>query len=134
MLIINALVLKNFTLSLQVYNFGLTPALPEEKSGWTSSGEGGIPENFTLPEKIKLYTFLLIINALVLKNFTVSLQVYNLASPRPFPKKNRDGLPAEREVLPQNSQNKIAQVCIDNQWFSIEKLLTFCAGAQFYGL
>jgi len=99
LLIINALVLKNFTLSLQVYNFGLTPALPEEKSGWTSSGEGGIPENFTLPEKIKLYTFLLIINALVLKNFTVSLQVYNLASPRPFPKKNRDGLPAEREVF-----------------------------------
>jgi len=66
--------------------FGLTPALPEEKSGWTSSGEGGIPENFTLPEKIKLYTFLLIINALVLKNFTVPLQVYNLASPRPSPK------------------------------------------------
>jgi len=39
-------------------------------------------ENFTLPGKTKLYTFLLIINGLALKNFTVPLQVYNFVRPR----------------------------------------------------
>ena len=38
-------------------------------------------ENFTLPGKIKLYTFLLIINGLVLKNFTLPVQVYNFVTP-----------------------------------------------------
>jgi len=52
LLIINGLVLKNFTVSLQVYNFVRPRALSRE-------------ENCIVSGKIKLYTFLLIINGLV---------------------------------------------------------------------
>ena len=104
-------------------------------------------ENFTLSGKIKLYTFLLIINGLVLKNFTVSLQVYNFVRPRALSREENCivsgkiklytflliinglvGILSESRIkgisqitrkLYTLRKNKIVHVFVDNQWLSV---------------
>jgi len=98
----------------QTGNFGQTP----RRSMWAT--KEAQRKLYTIL-KIKLYTFLLIINGLVLKNFTLSLPLYS------FVVVGHEGTKSQRKLYT-SVKNKTLHIFVDNQRFSAEKLYTFFTG------